>query len=311
MIASQHVCRESPVGTHCAFLLAVDQDLRSWDCSLNRKASVRRCGGFAFQPHIDFVLAIATDQRSRTSGHVARPLRTDLVFDRGQRNAQSAPTSVVLFHAVDVDTDTLIAGFYDEASVWLTRFRDQMVGGYGQGRQSGVTESEFLTSIDVDVQLFALEALLREFDLVRARLQRDADGSIRAHGVSCLFDSDNRAGGGIPNHKRAVSAQEGRQHGNDDHHHKGRGGGHPDLRSPHFGHKFRWGLLNFLRLHRGCLLFLRLTLLPLALLFFGSSLTFFFSFSQLLQALFLGFFPLFLFRLTCGFFSLFPYLLQA
>ena len=30
-----------------------------------------------------------------------------------------------------------------------------------------------------------------------------------------------------------------------------------------------------------------------------------------LIALFLGFFPLFLFRLTCGFFFLFPYLLQA
>jgi hypothetical protein len=43
----------------------------------------------------------------------------------------------------------------------------------------------------------------------------------------------------------------------------------------------------------------------------GCGSRFLFSFSQLLLALFLGFFPLFLFRLTCGFFFLFPYLLQA
>src|SRR5450432_3278842 len=144
MIASRHVCRKSPVSTHCAVLLAIDQDLRSRGSSLNRKAPVGLCGGFAFQPHIDFVLAIATDQRSCTSGHVPRPLRTDLVFHRGQRNAQSAPTSVVLFDAVDVDTDILITGFYNEASVRMTRFRDQMVRGYGHGRQSRVIKSKFL-----------------------------------------------------------------------------------------------------------------------------------------------------------------------
>src|SRR6266853_1181181 len=103
MIAFGHVRGESSVPPDRALILPVHEDLRSRSCRLNRKTSVLRGDGFPLQPEIDFLLDVATDDGSHAAGNIPRPLGADLVFYRGQGNAQGAAVAPILLDAVNVD----------------------------------------------------------------------------------------------------------------------------------------------------------------------------------------------------------------